>query len=153
MFALGNLHYQISREKFEPELGFELRTSGFLARRSTTWAILVLMPASVSRGRFDHVRIPVQVRIFLLRSDNDNKTIVWGLMILRLSWPLAYKAKQREQLISSDDFWIKLLLQSARIAIKTVWQRWNSSILSTSRKVHLPGGQNQRRFQQYDTKS
>ena len=25
--ALGNLHYQISREKFEPELGFEPRTS------------------------------------------------------------------------------------------------------------------------------
>ena len=28
--------YQISREKFEPEAGFESRTSGFLARRSTT---------------------------------------------------------------------------------------------------------------------
>ena len=27
--AVGNLHYQISREKFEPE-------SGFLAQRSTT---------------------------------------------------------------------------------------------------------------------
>ena len=34
--ALGNLHYKISREKFEPEPGFEPRTSGFLARRSTT---------------------------------------------------------------------------------------------------------------------
>ena len=34
--ALGNLYYKISREKFEPELGFESRTSGFLARRSTT---------------------------------------------------------------------------------------------------------------------
>ena len=33
--ALGNLHYKISREKFEPEPGFEPRTSGFLARRST----------------------------------------------------------------------------------------------------------------------
>ena len=29
--ALGNLHYQISREKFEPEPGFQPRTSGFLA--------------------------------------------------------------------------------------------------------------------------
>ena len=29
------------------ETGFEPRTSGFLARRSTTWAILVLMPAHV----------------------------------------------------------------------------------------------------------
>ena len=28
-------HYKISREKFEPEPGFEPRTSGFLARRST----------------------------------------------------------------------------------------------------------------------
>ena len=27
--ALGNLHYMISREKFEPEPGFEPRTSGF----------------------------------------------------------------------------------------------------------------------------
>ena len=26
--ALGNLHYQISREKFEPELGFEVSLSG-----------------------------------------------------------------------------------------------------------------------------
>ena len=34
--ALGNLRYKISREKFEPELEFEPRTSGFLARRSTT---------------------------------------------------------------------------------------------------------------------
>ena len=34
--ALGILHYKISREKFEPEPGFEPRTSGFLARRSTT---------------------------------------------------------------------------------------------------------------------
>ena len=40
-------HYKISREKFEPEPGFEPRTSGFLARRSTTSAILVLMPAHV----------------------------------------------------------------------------------------------------------
>ena len=35
--ALGNLHCKISREKFEPEPGFEPRTSGFLAQRSTTW--------------------------------------------------------------------------------------------------------------------
>ena len=34
--ALGNLHYKLSREKFELEPGFEPRTSGFLARRSTT---------------------------------------------------------------------------------------------------------------------
>ena len=34
--ALGNLHYKISREKFEPEPGFDPWTSGFLARRSTT---------------------------------------------------------------------------------------------------------------------
>ena len=34
--ALGNLHYQISREKFEPEPGFERRTSRSLAWRSTT---------------------------------------------------------------------------------------------------------------------
>ena len=32
--------YKISREKLEPEPGFEPRTSGFLARRSATWAIL-----------------------------------------------------------------------------------------------------------------
>ena len=38
-------YYKISREKLEPEPGFELRTSGFLARCSATWAILVLMPA------------------------------------------------------------------------------------------------------------
>ena len=30
--ALRNLHYQISREKLEPEPGFEPRTSGFLAQ-------------------------------------------------------------------------------------------------------------------------
>ena len=29
-------HYQISREKFEPQPGFEPQTSGYLARRSTT---------------------------------------------------------------------------------------------------------------------
>ena len=34
--ALRILHYQISREKFEPEPGFEPQTSGFLARRSTS---------------------------------------------------------------------------------------------------------------------
>ena len=41
--ALGNLHYQISREKFEPE---------------------------------PEVRIPVQVQIFLLRSDTENETYI-----------------------------------------------------------------------------
>ena len=55
------LHYKISREKFEPEPGFELRTSGFLARRSTTWAILVLMPA--------HVQISLLRRMPLLPGD------------------------------------------------------------------------------------
>ena len=41
------LHYKISREKLAPELGFEPRTSRFLAWRSATWAILVLIPAHV----------------------------------------------------------------------------------------------------------
>ena len=40
-------HYHISGEKFELGRGFEPRTSGSLARHSTTWAILVLMPAHV----------------------------------------------------------------------------------------------------------
>ena len=31
-----DINYQISREQFETELGFELRTSGSLDRRSTT---------------------------------------------------------------------------------------------------------------------
>ena len=34
--ALGNLHYMTSREKFEPEQGFEPRTSGFLVQGSNT---------------------------------------------------------------------------------------------------------------------
>ena len=38
---------KISREKFEPEPGFEPRTSRFLVRLSTTLVILVLMPAHV----------------------------------------------------------------------------------------------------------
>ena len=33
--ALENLHYKISREKFEPEPEFEPRTSKFLAWRSS----------------------------------------------------------------------------------------------------------------------
>ena len=33
--AFGNIHYQISREKFEPELGLEPRTSRSLAWHST----------------------------------------------------------------------------------------------------------------------
>ena len=53
--------YNISREKFEPELGFEPRTSEFLARCSTTWAILVLMPA--------HVQISLLRRMPLLPGD------------------------------------------------------------------------------------
>ena len=43
--------YKISREKLEPEPGFEPRTSGFPARRF-------------------EVRIPVLVQVFLLRSYN-----------------------------------------------------------------------------------
>ena len=35
-FQLELIYYKISREKFEPEPGFEPRTSGHLARRSTT---------------------------------------------------------------------------------------------------------------------
>ena len=46
-FRVIQFFYQISREKLEPEPGSEPRTSGFLARRSTTSAILVLMPAQV----------------------------------------------------------------------------------------------------------
>ena len=38
-----DFHYQISREKLEPELGFKTQTSGSLAWHSTTWTILVLM--------------------------------------------------------------------------------------------------------------
>ena len=53
------LSYQISREKFEPEVGFEPWTSGSLARRSTTSAILV------------------QVKIFLLRSCINRRTSSW----------------------------------------------------------------------------
>ena len=45
--VITKICYKISREKFEPEPGFEPRSSRFLARRSTTWAILVLMPAHV----------------------------------------------------------------------------------------------------------
>ena len=36
IICLGNLHYKVSREKFEPEPGFEPRISGFIIRRSTT---------------------------------------------------------------------------------------------------------------------
>ena len=58
---MGNLYYRISREKFEPEPGLEPRTSGFLARRSTTSATLVLMPA--------HVQISLLRRMPLLPGD------------------------------------------------------------------------------------
>jgi hypothetical protein len=50
-------YYQISREEFEPELGFKTRTSRSLAWHSTTWAFLILLPA---------------VQIFLLKCDNVN---------------------------------------------------------------------------------
>ena len=53
--------YRISREKLEPEPGLEPRTSGFLNRRSTTWAILILMPA--------HVQIALLGRMPLLPGD------------------------------------------------------------------------------------
>ena len=62
-------YYKNSREKFEPEPGFEPRTSEFLARRSTTWAILVLSWLEIRRSE---VRIPVLVQIFLLRPYNVN---------------------------------------------------------------------------------
>ena len=48
----------ISREKFEPEPGFEPRTSGFLPWRSSI--------------ELSEVRVPVQVQIFLLKFDNVN---------------------------------------------------------------------------------
>ena len=35
-FKQHGTNYKISREKLEPEPGFEPRTSGYLARRSTT---------------------------------------------------------------------------------------------------------------------
>ena len=38
-------YYQISREKFETEPGFEPQTSGSLAWHSTNWATLVQLPA------------------------------------------------------------------------------------------------------------
>ena len=74
-------YYKISREEFEPELGFEPRTSGFIARRSTTWAILVLMPAHVQisllrrmpllpGGAVMTLSVIILVRICLLRSYN-----------------------------------------------------------------------------------
>ena len=52
---------KISREKFEPEPEFKPRTSGFLARRSATWAILILMLA--------YVQISLLRRIPLLPGD------------------------------------------------------------------------------------
>ena len=57
------LRYKISREKFEPEPWFEPRTSGFLAQRSTTWAILVLMSA--------HVQTSLLRRMLLLPGGAD----------------------------------------------------------------------------------
>ena len=65
--ALGNLHYQISREKFKPEPGFEPRTTEFLARGSTTWAILVFMPA--------YVQISLLRRMPLLPGGSGHDTI------------------------------------------------------------------------------
>ena len=44
-FVNISILYQISRKQLESEPGFEPRTSGFLARSSTNWVILVLMPA------------------------------------------------------------------------------------------------------------
>ena len=52
------LDYRISREKFEPEPGFEPRTSGFLARRSTTWAIFRFY----NYCRFGHLLLAARVR-------------------------------------------------------------------------------------------
>ena len=55
-----NFHYQISREQFEPEPGFEPWTS-----RSLAWLEI---------WRFE-VRIQVQNQIFLLKCDNVNFTM------------------------------------------------------------------------------
>ena len=79
---IKNSHYQILKEKFEPEPGIEPRTSAFLARRSTTWSILFQVVER--RDRIPEVRIPVQVRIFLLRSDNVNfpKHKLWACLQL-----------------------------------------------------------------------
>ena len=66
--AFGNLNYQISREKFEPEPGFEPRIfSPALYHMS--------YPGShaSSCSRRSEVRISVQVRIFLLRTDKGRK--------------------------------------------------------------------------------
>ena len=49
------IFYKISREKLEPEPGFEPRTSGFLAGLEI---------------RRSEVGIPVLVQIFLFRSNN-----------------------------------------------------------------------------------
>ena len=54
-FIVPYFLYKISREKFEPEPGFEPQTSGFLAELEI---------------RRSEVRIPVLVQIFLLRSYN-----------------------------------------------------------------------------------
>ena len=45
-----NSFYKISREKFEPEPGFEPRTSGFLAQRSTTLSYSGSHASSCSQG-------------------------------------------------------------------------------------------------------
>ena len=56
--ALGNLHYQISREKFEPEPGFEAILVLMPARstkwQSVSWPQCLAKVVSVSRGRFEH---------------------------------------------------------------------------------------------------
>ena len=70
--ALGNLHYRISNEKFEHESEFEPRASAWLKWHSSQEGDLKMgwhENQDSSSGRAP-IRIPVQVRIFLFRSDN-----------------------------------------------------------------------------------
>ena len=78
------VHYKISKEKFEPDPGFEPRTSKFLAQRSTTWAILVLMPG--------HAQISLLRRMPLLPGG--------AVMTLSMYWPLANKFRLVNQIIN-----------------------------------------------------
>ena len=63
-----------SQEKnFEPEPVFEPQSCGSLIRRSTTWAILVLLPAPAGLEiRKSEVRILVHFINFLLRYEYVN---------------------------------------------------------------------------------
>ena len=89
-------YYKISREKFEPEPGFETRTSRFLSRPFTTWAILVLMPA--------HVQISLLRRMPLLPGGGHISTCVdqkpipcqrEQKMYLNLCWTNPFQARHK----------------------------------------------------------